>query len=680
MPLFPSDFKKLKFVESNDDFTILENPKGHQIRVAHKSLSPKMREQLMAMGGAVKADEQKCAEGGVLASARRSGYLGDKAKDTQSVRDAEDEVKAKATPIQGDTTKDVRTPEQKAKAEEYDRTGILPGYEAGGEVVNPLSQSLDEDTARARQIYNNMILGPTQGFSIGKGAAPVDEGMLFQPDKEPSTFNPDMWAKARQQQAQEKADNAAQVAAEQQKTIQMNQQRVDAGLTPMVVPDVPNGPQTELTQIPASTLSGGMAAPQEEAISASKPSSGITDPLSMLKQSYTMGKQAISEHQKAVQGLADEQVIAMNADLKAKTDIQQQFQQQVDALNSERQNLIQDIQDGFVDPNKFWEGDKKTGAGGHSRMAAAIGMIIAGFNPTNSPNAAIDFLKTQMEQNLDAQKANLSSKQNLLAHNLTQFKNIQDAMNMTRVMQADIVKNQLETAAAKAANPLAKAAAMQAISELDRTYSPLFQNLANNTAMANLMKNIQGSDTTGMNQMLDMMESVNPEKAKALRGRYIPDVGFAQTDKDATDLKEMRSGVLEAKSGIDKLKKIINKPLKSLTPSDRAEAETIQQTLVGALRLPITGPGAMNEGEREMLQKIIANPATIWSLDTVSKKKLDTLANSLEDKFAAAAKARGLEYKTESQKKKAQENQYIEWAKKNPNHPKAKLILQQAGK
>ncbi len=643
MPLFPSDFKKFKHVKTDDKTTTLEHPNGHQITIVHSALKGPLKEQLLAMGGAVE-------------KAKKEGLLGTQPKVTQEIEEGDEKYKGMQE-YHGDAKVDVRTPEQKERAKDAAKKY---GYAEGGEVESETAQ-LDPDMLRKREIYNNLV---QSGTVLPMTEMPTTPDMkMFGPQgEEPQNFSPAVAGQAEQMFQKEKADNAAKVAGEQQATIADNSARVSMGLPPTQVPQVPTGPQPSISP-------DAQTAPTIAPTEAPTPAKAEATPT--LSGSYGKMMQGIQAEAKAREGLAQEQTGILQAAQESQAKLQEQYQQEFDDLNMERQNVIHDIQNGHIDPERFWDN--------HSKVASAIGIILAGFNPTNSPNAAVNFLKFQMEQNLDAQKKNLGAKENLLSANLRQFGNMKDAMDMTRVMQADVAKSQLEIAAAKATSPLAKAAAMKAAAELEGQYAPLFQKVATQQAISKLMQGTE-ADPSRIPQILDMMESTDPEKAKALRGRFIPDVGFAQVEKDATDLKEMRGGMLEARSGLEKLLKLTNRPLKSLSTDDRAEASTIQQTLVGALRLPITGPGAMNEGEREMLQKIIANPTSMFTLDSSTKVRLKTLMSTLDDKFAAAAKARGVNYKSESAKKQDQQNTYVEWAKKNPNNPKAKLILERQGK
>lgn len=685
MPFFPSDFKKFKHKASDDKMTTLEHEAGHTVTIYHKALSPSMRKQLEALipKETGKQDTELHAEGG-MAGTKRSGALGTMHKVDQ---DIEDSKNRKASHIPNDG-KDVRTPEQKARAAEYERTGRLPEYAEGGSVSPEQEEfvaqapqavaettQLDPATARKREIYNNLSNYST--IDPKSGVTPTRLPSMFGPNgEEPQEFNPRAWALAEQKYSSEEAENAAKTAASQQEAIALNQARTAAGLSPIAVPSVPNNGPT-----PSLGLAAEQLTPQAGMQDMEVPADGSPNPSSMLQSGYDKQQQAIQMQANAQTALAQDQLTALKASYDAQTAVQNQYKQDFDALDAERKNLIMDIQEGHIDPNKFWTGDKN-GNGGHSRMAAAIGIILAGFNPTNSPNAAISYLNKQMEANLDAQKANMQSKQNLLSLNMRQFGNLQDAMNMTRVMQADMVKNQLEQAAAKATSPLAKAAAMQAAGELDKQYAPLFQSLATKTTLSKLTAQAN-QDPNKLPQMIDAIAAVDPERAKEMRGRMVPGVGLANSMEGAKTVNELKATTDAVKEGLVRLKEITKGGGKSLSPSARAEADTIRTSLIGRLRVPMTGPGAMSEGERQLLMDMIPSATDFFSLDSRTLTKLNTIDKLVNTSLEKAAQANGMQYKAKplSQGMTPEVRSKAEaWAKASPNDPRAAQILQKLGK
>lgn len=241
---------------------------------------------------------------------------------------------------------------------------------------------------------------------------------------------------------------------------------------------------------PEGLISGGLQAERAGAIG----------------QANAVGQRAQAESGALQQGIQQQQ------------DLIQAHQKAYDDLEGERQAHISDIQKGYIDPNKYWTGDEN-GKGGHSKILTGIGMILAGFNPTNRPNAAIEFLNHQMDNNLKAQEQNLNSKNNLLQANLHQFKNMQDATDMTRLMQADAVKYQLQKSAADSASPMAKAQAQSAIGSIDAKYAPLMMQMQ----IRHMMQGLGSGGTSApgsTGQLLSGLDQLAPEQSKGYRERY----------------------------------------------------------------------------------------------------------------------------------------------------------------
>ncbi len=689
MPLFPSDFKKFKHISTDKDKTILEHPDKHQITIAHSALSPALLKQLKAMGGAIEADKANCApekmaEGGIMASIRRSPLAGEGANATQAARDVEHDVAKKVGT-------DVRTPEQKAKAAEYDRTH----YAGGGSVVNEDPNSPDfinklqdvpidngpitQPTAldRAKEIYNQNVTSPQSfGHMGGKFPMPNAGGGGEQPfvgDKAPSDFDPTKWQEARKQQSTEDEAQAAQTVAAQQKIIADNQARVDAGLPPLPVPNVPQGEGPPMPQQDAGIAQG---MPQPGALTGganSAPQANSMDPMNMLESGYNAKLAGINAQAQAQGAMGIEQQAALQRSQLAQQTAQDQYKQHYDELDAERQGLIKDIQNGHIDPDKYWSGGSN-GEGGHSKIAAGIGMILAGFNPTNRPNAAIDFLKHQMDMNLQAQKENLASKNNLLSANMRQFGNLKDAMDMTRIMQHDIMENELQQAAAKATSPLAKAAAMQAAGQLKMESAPMFQQFAMRRALMNMAGNTGNggdpSDTSVQEHQIAMMRVLNPEMAKEMETRLVPGVGMAKIPVP----QEIRTKLADHQVFETSLKDLEHfvKTNTTLIPGTPAYNTGAQKalTLQSMIREGKLGT-VYREGEQPLLDKFInSNPAGAMRMMKTLPQITELLHANTRD-VDNLKRSVGLPVKAQVDPRVQAEA----WAKANPKDPRAIAIL-----
>lgn len=357
------------------------------------------------------------------------------------------------------------------------------------------------------------------------------------------------------------------------------------------------------------------ASPSSSANKGSEPP-GYED---LYKQGYTNTIAGLKGEAKAKQDLAQEQAQILERQIQAKQKAADTFAQQFKSLDDERKAHIMDIQEGHIDPNKYWTGDKN-GNGSHSRIMAGIGMLIAGFNPTSNPNAAVQFLQHQMDQNLEAQKANLSSKQNLLAANLRQFGNLKDATEMTRIMQNDVVMNELQKASAKAAAPQAQAELQKAMGAFQTDSMQRAMTLSMRHAMMNL--NSQGAPAEeSIDAMINMMRMTNPAMAKEMEQRRVPGFGLATVPVPET----VRQNIISHQNVDRAMKEVLNFAQKhsgSLDPKIRAQGAAMMNQLQSQIRVA-ENQGVYKESEAHFMKETMGdNPAHFFAkYQTVPKIK-----------------------------------------------------------
>ena len=225
-----------------------------------------------------------------------------------------------------------------------------------------------------------------------------------------------------------------------------------------------------------------------------------------------------------------------------------------------------------------------------------------------------------MNRNLEAQKQNLNSKQTLLSHNVQQFGNLRDAMNMTRIQQNDMLAHQLGAAAANAAGPMAKAAALQAKGQILQQNAPLMMQLSMNRTMMHLANQANaggpgtGNPTAAIEAALPMMRQRMPEQAKEWESRLVPGVGVG-----TVPIPESARGQMVATKNVNDL---FNRSLmmaQQPIPTNPAQyakykamADTVQQQLIGSIK-QAQHDGVYKESEAEFLLKQIGDsPASMF--------------------------------------------------------------------
>ncbi len=189
-------------------------------------------------------------------------------------------------------------------------------------------------------------------------------------------------------------------------------------------------------------------------------------------QEYNLGTAGIALQQKAEQQKAAADLQAAQTH-EANLRMQQAtYDNGVQELGRGIQDTIQDIKDGHIDPNHFLESKSTLG-----KVSTAIGLILggAGGGLTGQENPALKFMNEQINRDVDAQRANMSNRHTLLNAYMKQFDNLNVAQNMTKATELGIYASQLEQAAAKSADPAAKARALQAHAALMGQILPLVQ-------------------------------------------------------------------------------------------------------------------------------------------------------------------------------------------------------------
>ncbi len=297
-----------------------------------------------------------------------------------------------------------------------------------------------------------------------------------------------------------------------------------------------------------------------------------------------------------------------------------------------RQQALQALQEGKIDPDRYWN-NRSTGG----KISTILGIIAAGFNPTSNPNAAIDMLNKEIDRDIDTQKMDLGRKQGLLSAANDHFRNIQSAADFHRVLANDLVSHKIDQAIAKAGTPMAQAALLKTKGALEFDTAKRAARFGAEQTLSN-----PAANPASAAKALKIINDQDPAAGKDYAAKYVPGMGLTTTPEGGKVVRETQQMVQTAQQGINDLLAINKQTGKSLSPETRAKATTIQQSLVGALRLPITGPGAMNEGERKMLENLIANPTAIFSLDNSTKVKLETLSNRLQQGLEQSAKTNGL--------------------------------------
>lgn len=184
-------------------------------------------------------------------------------------------------------------------------------------------------------------------------------------------------------------------------------------------------------------------------------------------------------------------------------DMNTRYQENLGALNQERQALMDDVKNSKIDPMRYLN-SRSTG----KVIANSIGLILGGIGGgmTHQENPALKFLNAQIDRDIEAQKLELNKKENLLTANYRQYGNLNDAEKMTRAFYQDLYATKLQEAAAKTTDPMAKARAMQAAGQIQAQTDQIYGNMAYRQALIQGAQQGQVSPLDAINAFLPQHE------------------------------------------------------------------------------------------------------------------------------------------------------------------------------
>lgn len=377
-------------------------------------------------------------------------------------------------------------------------------------------------------------------------------------------------------------------------------------------PDLSNV-QTELTQLQKPTSPDTSQGQNQFASPVENPT---------ILGGYSHLVQGAQEQAQGEQQLANAEVAARKVQQDALLKYQQYSKEQYAALNTERQKMVDDANNSKVDPSKYWHD--------HSKVLSGLGLIIAGFNPTNKPNAAIAFLNDNMNRDIDAQKQNLSSKQSLLAHNIAQFGNLRDAQVVSRANLSDQLSNYLEIAKAKNSNPFIQAKMNQYIGTLQgqtaKELTPLMMRQA-------ILKTAQNG--TSPIPLLPMLQAssdpADQQYAKNIQEKWVPSIGLADKPVPQPVIDD-----ITAKQNLinltGNLRNYINNNFlagKWITP----QASGVANTMAGEVHqwYRNAAHASTSEGESQNINDIVGSNPSGFLSKFLNDPKLRTLESTMND-------------------------------------------------
>lgn len=564
MSKFPLDLSKFKKIHSAGDATTLRHNDGHEIKVMHKPLSKHAKKALEALPIHESEDPTQ-----------RHALPGDSIGNSiekRIVNKTASRIKMPTLADGGQVSAEDKAIKDKEETDKRNKAHIEAGEES-----EPYSTNVDA------------IMKKTDITSYADGGDVQDSSpdtSSQQSPQAPVTIN--IGTPSDQQSSQQSLPPVPQ---------QMQQQ------SPQSIPqqqEVPQSPQMQPQSPQPQSRSPQQQAPMQDIYGTGA-----------MQQAYGQGLQ---EQKAGIVGQAEAEAQQGNKQAALYQQAAQQQQQQMQSyadntksLMDERQALLKDINNSHIDPNHYLSSQ-----GTGSKIATAIGLIMGGMGGglTHSGSAPLQFLSAQIDRDIQAQQAELGKKQNLLSANLQQFGNLNMATQMTKLMQMDIISNQLKRAAAQTQDPLAKARALQAAGQIDMQAAPIQSQIAMRQTL------MQGA-SSGKIAPEHIIRAFVPEKEQ---------MGAQKELKEAQGMSRAKDNILGSFDKVAQLNTIGNRLTSPL--QTRKQVNAIVGPLVAGLSKETAG--RFTEQDAHMIAPLFPAPGD--SAETTQLKRTQ-LAKLVQEKM-----------------------------------------------
>lgn len=668
------DFSKFHKIGSDKLTTTLKHPAGHTIRIAHRALHPKVKEQLDALPvhpstePLEKGADQEQKQEQMFAKGSRDIQLdqeeGSISKPERKLPHGKGYSQGAMVPKDGHykVPKGPNTPSDEIPVPHF-ADGGMPSQQGGPEVAR-----------------KEMYADGTDDVGGGDAPPPVTVNVDAAGTQPPAQQTPPP-------PPQPQEPIATQIGKVIGKSLPMLPPFVAARLTGAAVHKIGEeiGNLTQGVQAGAQEGSDtinkavGIQTPPDASTSAATPagaSSPATDavatsqaPTDSYAQSIDQEQQAINEgfdtREKGINQLAQaegrlgaEQAQHLDEQAKYQQNIRNVAVQNMDFANQELNNLINDQKDNHIDPNRYWNNKSTVG-----QISTGIGLILGGIGGglLHQENPALKMLNDNINRDIQAQLADQNNKRTMVAAYSELFGNVKEGAEFAKLASQALVEDQLKSAAAKAQSPIAKANAMQALGELQQQKAQSIQQFAVRRAMA------QGLG--GPNAEQDPASALRRAQALGI----VNEQQYAQANKElgmGQEVEKLRGDLLGSFNDLS------SKALAGiLSPIDRNSA---LDAFAGRLAKISEGRFNLQESKQQIAALMPAPGEGAQS----RRNKLMRL-NQLLDGQVNTPTLNGLGLRVPkanvSSSLSPTERSFVEYAKKHPENPRSAAILKRFG-
>jgi hypothetical protein len=356
------------------------------------------------------------------------------------------------------------------------------------------------------------------------------------------------------------------------------------------------------------------------------------DPMALYKAAAIKQMGAAQEYANSMANIGKQVAKVQNEAYEALAQRQQYTQEAFNKLQEQSQKMIADGASGKINPDQHWE-NRSTG----SKIMANLGIILGGMGAfaTGGKNLALENIQKLIDNDIQAQKANLAHKDTLLGRNLQLTGNMIQAEQLTSSQLQSMV-------AAKVAGLQAQSIGPEAKMKLAEFNNQILNNLqSQQMQMAKYQSNMRLMGMGGQSATWQDV-AANPElqpKAVQLPSGHI---GLAATEKEGQDLRDKMAKNKNVFGLLKQLEEL--GPDTPISATKRDEAKRI----MSRLEIQMMQSDEFKRLGPELIKNIKEqfNDPTSWKnvVGLDSKTKTSNLMKDFQDEFLNEAGSKLINY------------------------------------
>jgi hypothetical protein len=294
-----------------------------------------------------------------------------------------------------------------------------------------------------------------------------------------------------------------------------------------------------------------------------------------------------------------------------------------DAVMNDINKIQNDVMTQKIDPTRVWS-NMSTG----NRVLAGISIFLGGVagGMQGTENRALGIIQDAVNKDIDAQKADMGKKQNMLSLNMAKYNNINDAAAATKAQLLSITQVQINQSAAKVGSKQALAAAQVANAQIDLQKAQLINQISTSQATAQKMSAPEG---LSLQDAQTLPENIRDRVVPLPNGKFTVVI-----NKDyVKPIKDAYQSYAEAKPLLNRVKQFM-KDGASYTGTKRA---ALEQSLKSQMMLLVKNTeklGQITETDMDLINSLIPQPGSYFQEN--NQQKLDQLNIKLDDMLNAA--------------------------------------------